>query len=183
MKLYIKYMVSARCKMIVEAELKKLGLQVVKVELGSAEIKEFITKEQREKLDRALKKSRLEIMENQKSNIVENIKKAVDDVIYNSEEIHQKKFSDYISRRLCLNYTYLSNIFSEVTGCTIENFIIRNKIERVKYLLINSDLNLTQISYQLHYSSVAHLSNQFKKMTGETPSRYKNKNEESIAVK
>jgi AraC-like DNA-binding protein len=173
MKLYIKYMVSLRCKMMVKEELKKLGINYVIVELGVVEILEDITQQQHEQLKASLLKSGLELLDNKKSTLIEKIKNVIVEMIHYSEEIPKVNYSDHISEKLGYDYTYLANIFSEVKGITIQQFIIIHKIERVKELLIYNELNLTEISYKLHYSSVAHLSNQFKKITGLTPSFYK----------
>lgn len=173
MKLYIKYMVSLRCKMMVKEELKKLGLHYVIVDLGLVEILEDITPVQREQLKENLLKSGLELLDDKKSILIEKIKNVITEMIHYSEELPDVNFSEYISKQLNLDYTYLANTFSEVKGITIQQFIIIHKIERVKELLLYDELNLTEISYKLHYSSVAHLSNQFKKVTGLSPSFYK----------
>jgi AraC-like DNA-binding protein len=173
MKLYIKYMVSQRCKMMVKEELKKLGLRYVVVDLGLVEILEDITDEQRERLKTNLLKSGLELLDDKKSILIEKIKNVITDMIHHSDEAQKINYSDYISKKLDYDYTYLSNIFSEVRGITIQQFIIINKIELAKELLLYDELNLTQIAYKLHYSSVAHLSNQFKKVTGLSPSFFK----------
>ena len=173
MKLYIKYMVSQRCKMMVKEELKKLGLRYVVVDLGLVEVLEDITKQQRELLKTNLQKSGLELLDDKKSILIEKIKNVITEMIHHSDDLPILNYSDFISKKLNYDYTYLSNIFSEVKGITIQQFIIINKIERVKELLLYDELNLTQISYKLHYSSVAHLSNQFKKVTGLSPSFFK----------
>lgn len=173
MKLYIKYMVSLRCKMMVKEELKKLGLRYVVVELGMVEILEDITQEQREQLKENLLWSGLELLDDKKSILIDKIKNVIVEMIHYSDELPKVNYSDYLSEKLGYDYAYLSNIFSEVKGITIQQFIIIHKIERVKELLLYDELNLTEICYQLHYSSVAHLSNQFKKTTGLTPSFYK----------
>jgi AraC-like DNA-binding protein len=173
LKLYIKYMVSQRCKMVVEDELAKLGLDFVVVNLGMVEMKEEISNEDRELLRANLLKTGLELMEDKKSVLIEQIKAVIIEMIHYSEDMPKVNYSDYISEKLKYDYTYLSNIFSEVKGMTIQQFIIINKIERVKELLLYDELNLTEISYKLNYSSVAHLSNQFKKVTGLSPSFYK----------
>ncbi|WP_255518199.1 AraC family transcriptional regulator [Fulvivirga sp. M361] len=172
-KLFIKYMVSLRCKMMVKEELEKLGLNHVIVDLGTVEILEDITEEQRRRLKENLMKSGLELLDNKKSILIEKIKNVIIEMIHYSDELPKVNYSDYISEKLGYDYTYLANIFSEVKGITIQQFIILHKIERVKELLIYDELNLTEISYRLHYSSVAHLSNQFKKITGLTPTFYK----------
>lgn len=173
MKLYIKYMVSLRCKMIVKEELKKLGLRYVIVDLGAVEIMEDITKEKRELLKERLLVSGLELLDNKKSILIEKIKNVITEMIHYSDELPKTNYSDFISKKLNYDYTYLANIFSEVKGITIQQFIIIHKIERVKELLLYDELNLTEISYKLHYSSVSHLSKQFKKVTGLSPSYYK----------
>ena len=173
MQLFIKYMVSLRCKMAVKSELNKLGLHYSKVELGEVNVMEDITEEQRIQLKTELLKSGLELMDNQKSILIEKIKNIIIETVHCNEELPKINFSEYLSEKLKHEYTYLANLFSEVTGITIEHFIIAHKIERVKELLLYDELNLTEISYKLNYSSVAHLSNQFKKVTGLTPSFFK----------
>lgn len=173
MKLYIKYMVSIRCKMMVKSELEKLGLRYVVVDLGEVEVKDAITTEQRERLKAALLKSGLELMDDQRAMLIEKIKNVIVEMVHYSDEPLKINFSNFLSDKLDYDYTYLANIFSEVTGTTIEKYIIAHKIERVKELLLYDEHNLTEISYQLNYSSVAHLSNQFKKVTGLTPSFFK----------
>jgi len=173
MKLYIKYMVSIRCKMMVKSELEKLGLLYGVVDLGDVEIIGSITAEQRIKLKTALLKSGLELMDDQRAMLIEKIKNVIVEMVHYADELPKTNFSDYLSEKLNYDYTYLSNIFSEVTGTTIEKFIIAHKIERVKELLLYDELNLSEISYKLNYSSVAHLSNQFKKVTGLTPTFFK----------
>ena len=166
-------MVSLRCKMMVKEELKKLGLKYVLVDLGMVDILEDITEEQREELKKNLHKSGLELLDNKKSILIEKIKNVITEMIHYSDELPNVNYSDYISEKLDYDYTYLANTFSEVKGITIQQFIIIHKIERVKELLLYDELNLTEISHKLHYSSVAHLSNQFKKVTGLSPSFYK----------
>ncbi|WP_228237732.1 helix-turn-helix domain-containing protein [Allomuricauda sp. M10] len=173
MLLYIKYMVSLRCKMAVKEELKKLGIHYVNVDLGTIEILEDITDLQREQLRESLMKSGLELLDDNRKIIIEKIKSVIIEMIHYSDELPKVNYSDYISEKLGYDYTYLANTFSEVKGITIQQFIIMNKIERIKELLLYNELNLTEISYLLHYSSVSHLSNQFKKITGLTPSFYK----------
>lgn len=173
MKLWIKYMVSIRCKMVVKAELEKLGLRYTVVDLGEADIIDSISNEQREQLRLALSKSGLELMDDKKAILVERIKKVVVEMVHYADELPKVKTSEYISGKLKLDYTYLANLFSEVVGITIEHYIIAHKIEKVKELLMYDELNLTEISYRLNYSSVAHLSNQFKKVTGLTPSYFR----------
>jgi len=158
---------------MVREELKKVGLHSTAIDLGVVEIPEGITEEQRLKLRENLLRSGLELLDDNKSILIERIKNVITEMIHYSEELPSENYSAYISEKLNYDYTYLSNVFSEVKGITIQQFIILNKIERVKELLLYDELNLTQISYKLHYSSVAHLSNQFKKITGLTPSYFK----------
>ena len=173
MKIYIKYMVSIRCKMLVKEELKKLGLHYILVDMGVAEIMEDITVAQKEQLRLALLKSGLELMDDKRAVLIERIKNVVIEMIHHSDEIPKLNFSDYLSKKLEYDYTYLANLFSEIQGTTIEKFIISHRIERVKELIIYGELSLTEIAWKMHYSSVAHLSNQFKKYTGLTPSHFK----------
>jgi AraC-like DNA-binding protein len=173
MILFIRHMVSQRCKMVVKAELKKLGLWYVFVDLGTIEVKGEITDEQHEQLKANLLKSGLELLDDKKSILIERIKNAVIEMIHFNEELPKTNFSDFISKKIGYDYTYLSNLFSEAKGITLQQYIIMHRIERVKEFLIYDELTLTEISYRLQYSSVAHLSNQFKKVTGLTPSFYK----------
>ncbi|MCK7590945.1 AraC family transcriptional regulator [Subsaxibacter sp. CAU 1640] len=173
MKIYIKYMVSLRCKLMVKNELEKLGLYHTNIELGMVETKEEINEELLNVLKSNLAKSGLELMDDNKSILVDRIKNVIIDMIHYSEEIPKLNNSDYIAEKLDYDYTYLSNLFSEVKGITIQHFIIKHKIEKAKELILYNQLNLTEIAYKLNYSSVAHLSNQFKKITGHTPSYYK----------
>lgn len=159
--------------MMVKEELKKLGLHFIVVDLGEVEIMENISQQVRDELKASLLKSGLELMEDKKAMLIEKIKTLITEMVHYADEMPKVNFSVYISEKLNYDYTYLANIFSEVKGITIEHYIIAHKIERVKELLLYDELNLTQISYKMNYSSVAHLSNQFKKVTGLTPSHYK----------
>ena len=158
---------------MVEEELRKIGLKYITLDLGVVDILEDITSEQQELLKANLLKSGLELLDDKKSILIEKIKNVITEMIHHSDELPKVNYSDYISEQTGYDYTYLSNIFTEVKGITIQQFIIVNKIERVKELLLYDELNLTEIAWKLHYSSVAHLSNQFKKVTGLTPSIYK----------
>ncbi|MBL0202302.1 MAG: helix-turn-helix transcriptional regulator [Chitinophagaceae bacterium] len=166
-------MVSNRCKMAVKEELKKLGLHFIVVELGEVEIMEKITAEQRVLLQDGLVNSGLELMDDRRSVLIERIKNVIIEMVHHSDEEIRVNFSHYLSEKLNHDYTYLANLFSEVQGTTIEQFIIAHKIERIKELIIYGELNITEIAWKMNYSSVAHLSNQFKKMTGLTPSHFK----------
>lgn len=173
MKLYIKNMVCIRCKMVVKQELANLGLHYVYVELGEVETVEDISSTLREKIRAALLPSGLELMDDKRSILIEKIKTVIIELIHYSDEPLTINFSEFLSKKLAHDYTYLANLFSEVQGTTIEKYIIAHKIERVKELLVYDELNLTEIAYLMHYSSVAHLSTQFKKVTGLTPSHFK----------
>lgn len=173
MKLYIKYMVSLRCKMVVKEELRKLGIRYETLELGMVGVPGEITEEQHDRLKANLAMSGLELLDDKKSILIEKIKNVIIEMVHFTDDIPKINYSDYISEKLHYDYTYLSNIFSEVKGITIQQYIIIHKIEKVKELLLYGEYNLTEISYIMHYSSVAHLSNQFKKVTGLSPSYFK----------
>ncbi|MGP8215210.1 MAG: helix-turn-helix domain-containing protein [Bacteroidia bacterium] len=173
MKLFIKYMVSERCKMAVKVELKKLGLHFVFVDLGEVETMDDPTIEQLEQLRAGLHSSGLELMDDKKGVLIEKIKNAVIEMIHHSDEVIKTNFSDFLSDKLKYDYTYLSNLFTEVQGTTIAQFITAHKIERIKELMMYDELNITEIAWKMNYSSVAHLSNQFKKVTGLSPSQFK----------
>lgn len=166
-------MVSNRCKMAVRDELKKLGLNFVMVDLGEVEIMENLTMQQREMLTAGLLTCGLELMNDKKSILIEKIKIQIVQMIHHSDEVMKVNFSDYLSEKLDHNYTYLANLFSEVQGTTIEQYIISHKVERIKELMNYGELNITEIAWKMNYSSVAHLSSQFKKVTGLTPSNFK----------
>jgi YesN/AraC family two-component response regulator len=169
--------------MIVRSELEKLQLHYTTLELGEVEITEKLLPEQLQVLRAALLQSGLELMEDKKSMLIEKIKNIVVQMIHYSEEPPVLNFSAYLSEKLNYDYNYLSNLFSEVKGTTIEHFIIAHKIERAKELLLYNEMTLTEIAEKLHYSNVAHLSNQFKKVTGLTPTFFKAmKNKRLIAL-
>jgi YesN/AraC family two-component response regulator len=166
-------MVSIRCKMIVQEELKKLGLHSVFINLGEAEILENITKQQRKQLENVLLKSGLELIDDKKAILIEKIKSVIIEMIFYSDEPPKTNLSDLLNKKLNYNYTYLSNFFCESQGMNIEHFVILLKIERAKEFILYDELNFSEIAYRLNYSSVAHLSMQFKKITGLTPSYFK----------
>lgn len=173
MEVFIKNMVSTSCKMVVRLELEKLGLYCSRIELGRVAIIQTPNLQQLEKFRIALLNSGLELLENKRSVLIEKIKLVINELVYSYDLSLKTNFSYYLSKKLDLNYTYLANIFSETTGFTIEQFLISRRIQRVKEMISCNELNLTQISWELHFSSVAHLSSQFKKVTGITPSQYK----------
>jgi AraC-like DNA-binding protein len=173
MKLYIKNMVSNRCKIAVKEELKKLRLHFIVVDLGEIEIMENISVEQREQLKMALLNTGLELMDDKRAVLIERIKNVIIEMVHHTNEEVKTNFSDFLSKKLNHDYTYLANLFSEVQGTTIEHFIISHKIERIKELIIYDELSISEIAWKMNYSSVAHLSNQFKKVTGLSPSHFK----------
>jgi len=166
-------MVSTRCKMIVKEELKRLGLHFILVDLGVVDIMENINQEQRAQLKEALQEAGLELMDDKRAMLIEKIKNVIVEMVHYAEELPKINFSHFLSEKLNYDYTYLANLFSEVQGTTIEQFIISHKIERIKELIIYDELNITEIAYKMNYSSVAHLSSQFKKVTGLSPSHFK----------
>jgi AraC-like DNA-binding protein len=166
-------MVSNRCKLAVKEALRGVGLHFIMVDLGEVEIMEDITSEQREQLRVSLFNSGLELMDDKRSVLIERIKNAIIEMIHHQDEIIKVNFSDYLSGKLNHDYTYLANLFSEIQGTTIEQFVILHKVERIKELIIYDELNITEIAWKMNYSSVAHLSNQFKKVTGLSPTHFK----------
>lgn len=166
-------MVSIRCKMIVKAELEKLGLHYRTVELGEVDVIGEVSTDKLALLKKSLIKSGLELMDDKKSILIEKIKNVIVELVHYTDDELRVNFSEFLSEKLKYDYTYLSNLFTEVQGTTIEKFIIFHKIERVKELIVYDELNLSEIAFKLHYSSVAHLSNQFKKTTGLTPSHFR----------
>lgn len=173
MKLFIKYMVSNRCKIAVKDELKRLGLHFIVVDLGEVEIMESLSIVQLTEVKEALRGAGFDLMDDKRAVLIEKIKNVVIDMVHHSDEMIKINFSDFLSEKLNHDYTYLANLFSEVQGTTIEQFVIAHKIERIKELIIYDELNITEIAWKMNYSSVAHLSNQFKKMTGLSPSHFK----------
>jgi AraC-like DNA-binding protein len=169
-------MVSIRCKLAVKEELKKLGLHFIIADMGVVDIMENITPEQREQIKIALLRSGLELMDDKKAMLIEKIKNVIIEMVHSADELPRKNFSDYLSERLNHSYPYMASLFTEIQGTTIEKFIISHKIERVKELIVYEELDLTEIACKMYYSSVAHLSNQFKKVTGLTPSQFKELN-------
>jgi AraC-like DNA-binding protein len=166
-------MVSNRCKLAVKEELKKLGLHFIVVDLGEVEIMENLSTEQRELVKNALLNEGFELMDDKRAVLIERIKNTIIEMVHHTDGLIKTNFSVFLSEKLNHDYTYLANLFSEVQGTTIEQFIISHKIEKIKELIIYGELNITEIAWRMNYSSVAHLSNQFKKMTGLTPSHFK----------
>lgn len=174
MKLFIQNMVSLRCKMMVKSEMNKLDLLYSSVELGEVQLIHPISQDNRENLKRELHKSGLELMDDSKAMLIEKIINIIVEMVHYSEDEPRENFSEFLSEKLGQDYRKLATVFSKTKGVTIERFIILHKIERIKELIIYDELNLTEISYKLHYSSVAHLSAQFKQVTGLTPTTFKN---------
>ena len=166
-------MVSTRCKMVVKDVLKNMGLHFIVVDLGEVDIMETLSVDELIQLKLALLDSGLELMDDKKAVLIEKIKNVIIEMIHYEDELPLVNYSDYISEKLHHDYTYLSNIFSEIKGITIQQFIIIHKVERIKELIIYDELNITEIAWKMNYSSVAHLSNQFKKITGLSPSHFK----------
>lgn len=174
MKIFIQNMVSQICKLIVKSELEKLGLIFTSIELGEVNLLNDISEVESDLLAKSLHANGLELLKGKDAIIIEKIKNIVVEMVHYSDEIPKVNISVYLSEKMNMDYHFLSNLFSKTKGITIEHFIILQKIERAKELIMYEELNLTQISYLMHYSSVAHLSNQFKKITGLTPSYFKN---------
>jgi AraC-like DNA-binding protein len=166
-------MVSARCKIAVKEVLKNMGLHFIVVDLGEVDIMEELSPEQREEMKIALLTSGLELMDDKKAMLIEKIKNVIVQMVHHTDEMIKINFSNFLSEKLNYDYTYMANLFSEVQGTTIEQYIISNKVERIKELIIYGELNITEIAWKMNYSSVAHLSNQFKKVTGLSPSHFK----------
>ena len=166
-------MVCSRCKMVVKSELEKLGLYPISVELGEVEINSAIDDKEKEAIKITLASFGFELLENKKSIVIEKVKNAIIDLVHNKNNELNSNLSDHLSKLLLQEYSSISTLFSEVEGITIEQYFIAQKIERVKELLVYNELTLSEIAFQLNYSSTAHLSNQFKKVTGFTPSYFK----------
>lgn len=166
-------MVCSRCKMVVKSELEKLGLSVLSVELGEAEIIDSLDENKKEEIVRQLEQFGFEVIDDKKSRLIEQIKTIVIELVHHSQDKIKTNLSDFIGEKLNLDYNYVSNLFSEVEGLTIEKYYILQRIEKVKELLVYNEFSLSEIAYQLNYSSVAYLSNQFKKITGFTPTYFK----------
>jgi AraC-like DNA-binding protein len=173
MKIYIKNMVCNRCKMVVKSELEQLGLQPLTVELGEVELKEDLTNEEKDRVNTRFLELGFELIDDKKSRLIERVKNLVVELVHHSEEQLNMNVSDYLMQYIPMEYNYLSNLFSEVEGTTIEKFYIAQRLERVKELLVYDELSLSEIADQMGYSSVAYLSTQFKKVVGLTPSHFK----------
>lgn len=173
MKIYVKNMACESCKVVVKEALRELGIFPVKVELGEIETKVEISDDQKKQLNNKIRRVGLELLEKKQGVLIEKIRKVIIDYVYKSDKKPSDRFSVILSKELGLSYTYLANFFSEVEATTIEQFVIALKIERVKELIIFGEDTFSEIAYKLHYSSVAHLSSQFKRVTGLTPSHFK----------
>ncbi|MFD2036777.1 helix-turn-helix domain-containing protein [Belliella marina] len=173
MKIFIQYMVSLRCKLLVKSELEKLKIKYKSVELGEVLLYKNITVAKREKLKKELHKSGLELMDDKKAMLIEKITNVIVEMVHYSDELPKVNFSVFLSEKLGIEYHKLAETFSKTKGITIEHFIIIHKVERIKELIIYDELNLTEISYLMHYNSISHLSKQFKQVTGLTPTFFK----------
>ncbi|HTJ49907.1 MAG TPA: AraC family transcriptional regulator [Cyclobacteriaceae bacterium] len=173
-KLFIKNMVCDRCKLVVNQEFQKLGIKPLSTTLGMVELQNLLSEEQRQQIKSSLELVGFELLDDKKSLLIEKIKNVIIDVVHHNKNKPPKaNYSDYIAQQIGKDYSYLSGLFSEIEGITIEHYIINQKIERVKELLVYNELTLSQIAMEMDYSSIAHLSNQFKKVTGLTPSHFK----------
>lgn len=173
MKLHIKNMVCDRCIMVVKAELEKLGFNPVAVELGEVTFPEHISNEDKERIAGRLTPMGFDLLEDKKTQLAEQIKTLIINLVHYNQDVLKVNLSAYLSSQLNAEYNHISTIFSEVENQTIEKYFIAQKVEKAKEMLSYGELTLSQIAYQLNYSSVAHLSAQFKKVTGSTPSAYK----------
>ena len=173
MKIYVKNMACESCKIVVQEALNEIGITPVKVDLGEIVTKEDISDDKKKKLNSIINKAGLELLEKKQGVIIEKIRKVLVDYVYNSEERPNIKFSVLLSKELNLSYKHLATLFSEIEAITIEQFLISLKIERIKELIIFGEDTFSEIAYKLNYSSAAHLSTQFKKATGLTPSHFK----------
>jgi AraC-like DNA-binding protein len=180
MKLFIKNLVCVRCKKVVENELERIGISDFSIEEGETEIRDHITDDQLEGFKSSIKKLGLEVIDDKTTIIIEKIKNSITELVFHTEEKAKGTLSEYISKKIGYDYNYLSNLFSASCGSSIEKFYIKRKIDRVKELLTYSKNSLSEIAYKAHYSSVAHLSNQFKKETGLTPSHFKKLRESKL---
>lgn len=166
-------MVCDRCKMAVQQVLDKNNLSYSSVDLGEVALNKAITAEQLNTFKEDIEKIGFELIEDKTSKIISNIKNCVIDFVRNSSDNKKLKFSVYLAEQLGKDYNYLSALFSSIEGTTIEQYLILQKIERVKELIVYDELSLSEIAYKTGYSSIQHLSNQFKKVTGLTPSHFK----------
>jgi AraC-like DNA-binding protein len=173
MKIHIQNMVSLRCKMMVKSELENLGIAYKSIKLGEVLLYEPLTESHRDELKLELRKSGLDLILDQRSVVIEKIVNIIVEMVHYDEEFPNVNFSTYLEEKMNMNYHNLAEIFSKTKGITIEHFIILHKVERIKELIMYDELNLTEISYKLHYSSAAHLSRQFKQVTGLTPTFFK----------
>ncbi|WP_417784684.1 helix-turn-helix domain-containing protein [Tenacibaculum sp.] len=173
MTLTIKNMVCNRCILVIQNELDKLGVGVKSIKLGEVILEKELTSDEKERIDKILLDLGFEIIDDKKSRIIEKIKNLIINLVHHQDSETKVNLSDLLSNELHHDYNYLSNLFSEIEGTTIEKYFIAQKIEKVKELLVYDELSLSEIAFRLHYSSVAYLSNQFKKVTGLTPSHFK----------
>lgn len=173
MKYFVKHMISNPCKMFVRQELTKLGIRYNSVELGEVDVSEKLSYNQKELLKNSLKNYGLEVVDDRRTVLVEKIKAIIVDLVYYSGDSANMKLSYILSEKLQLNYNYLAKVFTEELGITVEKYIILQKVEHIKELMMYGEMNMTQIASKLNYSSVAHLSLQFKKVTGYSPSMFR----------
>ncbi|MFO7977502.1 MAG: helix-turn-helix transcriptional regulator [Bacteroidales bacterium] len=172
MKLHIKYNVHLACKVILQEHLEKLNIPYTINGMGEVEIQKDLSGKQLEKFRASLKRYGIEILDNSRNTLVQQIKEIIIELVYMNEKLPDSRISSYIAGRMNLSYSYLSRVFSEATLISIENYLILQRIERVKQLIMDEELTFTEVAWKLNYSSVAHLSNQFKKTTGLTPTLF-----------
>jgi AraC-like DNA-binding protein len=174
MKVYVKNMVCDRCKMVVRSELEKLGYSPLSVELGEVITDRMLSDKDMKLLDNRLNELGFALIKDKKTELTERIKTSIIELVHLQDNELRINLSDFLSSKLNQDYGALTKLFSETEGTTIEKYFISQKIEKVKELLEYDELTLSEIAYKLNYSSVSHLSNQFKKTAGVTPSAYKN---------
>lgn len=174
MKIYIKNMVCNRCKQAVRSTLEEVGLHPVQVELGEVKLQEEDISSVKDTLVKKLQNQGFDLLDDKRTQTIEKVKNLITDLVQNKSNNIEMNLSDYLAKELHIDYSYLSNLFSEVEGITIEKYYILQKIEKVKELLFYDELTLSEIAFKLNYSSTAHLSNQFKSVTGSTPTQFKN---------
>jgi len=173
-------MVSQRCKTVVKDELRKLRLHFIFVDMGVVDLMEDLSHEQLNTVKSALLRYGLELMDDKKAAIIEKIKEVITEMVNNEANQIKINFSDFLSKRLNYDYAYMAGLFSEIQGITLEKYLIMYKIEKVKELIIYNRLSLSEIAWKMQYSSVAHLSSQFKKLTGLTPSHFRSLKEKRL---
>ena len=174
MKVYIKNMVCDRCTLVVSALMKELHFEAVSVEMGEVDFADReLSETERDVLKARLEALSFELLDDKRSQLIDKIRTCVIDLVHRQESLEKVKLSDYLKKQVNYDYNHISHLFSSIEGITIEQYFINHKIEKVKELLVYDELNATEIAYRMGYSSLAHLSGQFKKVTGMTPTQFK----------